>query len=177
MCVCLRWPYQWFKQCDWCALKCCVRSLGCILVDGRVTEMRADWTDERANWPIRLCSVLILLDFYPKHFNHAIVNSENVVCVCVRFCYFYVQRWLMGVCGHGGKDMSFIIRGHIFFYLNFCLLQKSGLRAFSKSIVDSWSNVLCLRCISSVVVFVFGWECVERVEYQSSSGSPHSAFA
>lgn len=34
--------------------------------------------------------------------------------------------------------------------------------------------MLCLRCISSVVVFVFGWECVERVEYQSSSGSPHT---
>lgn len=34
--------------------------------------------------------------------------------------------------------------------------------------------MLCLRCISSVVVFVFGWECVERAEYQSSSGSPHT---
>lgn len=58
------------------------------------------------------------------------------MCVCASVTFMYEDD-AMWVCGHGGKDMSFIIRGHIFFNLNFCLLQKSGSRAFSKSIVDS----------------------------------------
>lgn len=178
--VCLWWPYQWFAQCNWYALKCCVCSLGCVLDHSRVTKLRACGLNRWEGfffffWSFHLCSVLILLDL-SKASSHTIVNSENVVCVHV-YTSVTLQVWRWCDLGQWtcqpAHDMHYK-KGTFFFFTQTFIDRKSHafwfLRTFTlKSIVDTVvrSNVLCLRCINCLLlyftVFVFGCGCVYTV--------------
>lgn len=88
----------------------------------------------------------------------------------VRLYTSVTQSTMIRVSKHGGQAKPCIItRGHIFLLQLLFIAQDMLL--ISQNIYSKYlllisvvrSNVSCLRCISSVAVFVFGCECVYGV--------------